>query len=342
MSKLFYRSDIPEAARLLHAGELVAFPTETVFGLGALANDDQAIQRVFQVKGRPSDNPLIVHVDSIQRVEQLASEISPIAKQLMQTFWPGPLTIIFPVKPGIVSNLVSGLPTVGIRMPDQPLTLELIRQVDFPLVGPSANLSGKPSPTQYTHVLDDFGDKIAGVIVPDTPLAPIGVESTVVALDTESIYILRPGAITAEMLQQATGAKVVEKTAKEQLAQEHIASPGVKYKHYSPKQPVYIIPPDATVEQWQAWILSANHVGVLATQETIEALKLHMPDSPILYETLGTMDTVSQHLYRGLRALDQSEAQIIFVQSFEDNDQTHAYLNRLNRAGQPIESLKLN
>lgn len=340
MSKLFYRSDIPEAAQLLRAGELVAFPTETVFGLGALANDDQAIQRVFQVKGRPGDNPLIVHVDSIQRVGELASEISPIAKQLMQTFWPGPLTIIFPVKPGIISNLVSGLPTVGIRMPDQTLTLELIRQVDFPLVGPSANLSGKPSPTQYAHVLDDFGDQIAGVIVPDTPLAPIGVESTVVALEAETIYILRPGAITAEMLHQATGAKVIEKTAKEQLSEERIASPGVKYKHYSPKQPVYIIPPDATLEQWEEWISSTSHVGVLATQKTIEALKLRMAKLSIIYETLGTMDTVSQYLYRGLRALDQSDAKIIFVESFEDDERTHAYLNRLNRAGQPAETLK--
>ena len=240
LTKKFRLGELDEAAALLRRGELVAFPTETVYGLGAIATKEQAVAKVFQAKGRPSDNPLIVHVKDAQQVFDYAAEVPELAKELMERFWPGPLTIILPVKPGVFpANVNNGQETVAFRMPNQHSALRLIDLVGVPLVGPSANLSGKPSPTSVDHVMQDFDGVIAGVVAGDTDQAQIGVESTVVRPMSDRLIILRPGAITQSMLKQVCP-KVQEFSVAEQLAAPQLQSPGVKYRHYSPKQAVFL------------------------------------------------------------------------------------------------------
>ena len=240
LTKKFRLGELDEAAALLRRGELVAFPTETVYGLGAIATKEQAVAKVFQAKGRPSDNPLIVHVKDAQQVFDYAAEVPKLAKDLMERFWPGPLTIILPVKPGVFpANVNNDQETVAFRMPNQHSALRLIDLVGAPLVGPSANLSGKPSPTSVDHVMQDFDGVIAGVVAGDTDQAQIGVESTVVRPMSDRLIILRPGAITQSMLKQVCP-KVQEFSVAEQLAAPQLQSPGVKYRHYSPKQEVYL------------------------------------------------------------------------------------------------------
>lgn len=334
-TKVYGREDLREAAEVLKHGELVAFPTETVFGLGAIANNNQAVQQVFKTKGRPSDNPLIVHVHSIESVNEYVSEVNDVALKLMETFWPGPLTIIFPIKEGIFAKSVTpNQQTVGLRMPKQLETLLLIEMVGFPLVGPSANLSGKPSPTSVEHVIHDFGGKIAGVVDNYTEFTQVGVESTVVWPTKDRIEILRPGAITRTMLQEATGIEVVEKTSEEQLNGAAIASPGVKYTHYSPSQPVYMVDAQASIDKWKSLLKQAEgKIGILAQEDIIQVLKAE--GIKFNYYSLGEKEEIeqaTQRLFAGLRHLDKSDSVEIYAQSFIESEETHAYLNRLSKA----------
>lgn len=223
--------DIREAAEALKRGGVVAFPTETVYGLGASVFLEHAIEKIFRVKGRPQDNPLIVHIAHLDQLSLIVEELPPIFSLLAKNFFPGPLTLLLPKKecvPGIVS---AHLPTIGVRMPAHPLALQLIDAVGVPLVAPSANLSGKPSSTTAQHVLEDFGDAIEGVV--DGGACHFGIESTVLAL-LPTLQILRPGAITQEQLEKVVGHSVP-------YADEHTErplSPGMKYRHYSPRAKV--------------------------------------------------------------------------------------------------------
>lgn len=329
--RIYTMETIEQASACLLCGELVAFPTETVFGLGAVAYNEVAVNRVFQAKGRPSDNPLIVHVASIAQVHSLVDSISETALQLMQTFWPGPLTIIFPAKKDVFpSNVTAGKATVAIRMPNQPETLELIEAVGAPLVGPSANVSGRPSPTQVAHVVEDLRGKIAGVLEPKTNPSAIGVESTVVYPKEDGIYVLRPGAITVTMLKQL-GYKVYELSPQEQLVHHELLSPGVKYRHYSPQQPVYLMTSSCSLTDWQMQVAQLNgKVGILALNDICNAMQqcVHMTYS------LGTnIEEATRNLYSGLRALEQSEVDVILAQGFDmKSEGSHAYMNRLTKA----------
>lgn len=196
---------ISEAAALLRSGETVAFPTETVYGLGADARNTTAVEAVFAAKGRPSDNPLIVHIARREDLERLVTEVHPVASALIDAFWPGPLTLVLPVRPGVLSPLVTaGLDTVGVRMPDHPVALALLRAADCPVAAPSANRSGRPSPTLASHVLEDLAGYIGGVL--DGGAAGVGLESTVVQVQPDgTAAVLRPGGITAEQLAAVTG-----------------------------------------------------------------------------------------------------------------------------------------
>lgn len=337
-TKVYYPNQLKDAAEQLKAGQLVAFPTETVFGLGAMANNDQAIAKVFEVKGRPADNPLIVHVSSIDSVKNYVTEIHPWAQKLMEAFWPGPLTIIFPTNEHLISPLATThQPSVGLRMPNQIETLLLIDMVGFPLVGPSANLSTKPSPTQVEHVLHDFSGKIAGVVANRQPLTEIGVESTVVYPTDDQITILRPGYITADMIQEYVDVPVVEKTAQEQLSGEKVMSPGVKYKHYAPKQPVYLVPASADLADWQLLIDQLpSAIGLLADQSLCDRLK----DQVAVTYSLGAPGdilTATRNLYAGLRYFDQRPVEAIIAQGLDStNPQARAYMNRLSKASQHV------
>lgn len=332
-TQVFDYQNLKDAAMLLKAGELVAFPTETVFGLGAIANNETAVSKVFEAKGRPSDNPLIVHVSQISQVHDTVAEVNELSERLMNEFWPGPLTIIFPLKEDVYAPSVTpGKKTVAMRMPRQLETLLLIDMVGFPLVGPSANLSGKPSPTSAEHVLHDFDGKIAGVVKSQTSIAEIGVESTVVLAEEDRIVILRPGAVTRKMLEKM--APVTEMTANQQLANKEIQSPGVKYLHYSPKQPVYLLPHDYSKQDWLMEMDKHNvDIGILADDELLAFCQQNKNfySSYSLGEH-SDIASATRQLYAGLRFLEQSNCEIIFAQGFSDGDDSHAYMNRLTKA----------
>ena len=322
LTKKFRLGELDEAAALLRRGELVAFPTETVYGLGAIATKEQAVAKVFQAKGRPSDNPLIVHVKDAQQVFDYAAEVPKLAKDLMERFWPGPLTIILPVKAGVFpANVNNGQETIAFRMPNQHSALRLIDLVGAPLVGPSANLSGKPSPTSVDHVMQDFDGVIASVVAGDTDQAQIGVESTVVRPMSDRLIILRPGAITQSMLKQVCP-KVQEFSVAEQLAAPQLQSPGVKYCHYSPKQEVYLFESTEDRARLRAKLVAkGGKVGLLADDSIIQALG-HPNDA----------DSATRQLYAGLRALEASDCDWILAQAVLESEKYHAYMNRLNKA----------
>lgn len=334
LTQKFRLGELDEAAALLRRGELVAFPTETVYGLGAIATKEQAVAKVFQAKGRPSDNPLIVHVKDAQQVLDYAAEVPKLAKDLMERFWPGPLTIILPVKAGVFpANVNNGQETVAFRMPNQHSALRLIDLVGAPLVGPSANLSGKPSPTSVDHVMQDFDGVIAGVVAGDTDQAQIGVESTVVRPMSDRLIILRPGAITQSMLKQVCP-KVQEFSVAEQLAAPQLQSPGVKYRHYSPKQAVFLFESSEGLANLHAKLVAkGGRVGLLADESIIQALGQQSP--VVATYSLGQpndADSATRQLYAGLRALEASDCDWILAQAVLESEKYHAYMNRLNKA----------
>ncbi|SEK44773.1 translation factor SUA5 [Carnobacterium iners] len=330
-TKLFQLTEIKEAAGLLKAGELISFPTETVYGLGANAMDEAAVKKVYAAKGRPSDNPLIVHVASVEEVEKYVGEISKQAKDLMAKFWPGPLTLIFNVKTGVFSETVTGgLASVALRMPDNAATLALIKYAGVPLVGPSANTSGKPSPTMAAHVYHDLHGKIAGIL--DGGATGLGLESTVLDMtNPEEPTILRPGAITKEELEL-----VVEKVYLDQhlvSKDERPKAPGMKYTHYAPNEPVVIV--DGTEEQWRKAIMYyknlGEQVGLLANENRVNQYKKEVTE----VFSLGNKDNTTQAakaLYAGLRFFEKTAVTLILAEAYDSKGIGGAYMNRLEKA----------
>lgn len=235
-TKIFGKEGISEAAEILKQGGLVAFPTETVYGLGGNGLDKEAAKKIYAAKGRPSDNPLILHVSSIEEVYPLVKALPEKAKKLMEAFWPGPLTLVLPKSDIVPKESTGGLETVALRSPENALTLALIRACGFPIAGPSANLSGRPSPTEAAHVLEDLGGRIEGIL--EDGAVGIGVESTIVDLSEDSPTLLRPGAITIDDLEEVLGEKVaIDPTLLGKSMTEGFIpkAPGMKYRHYAPK-----------------------------------------------------------------------------------------------------------
>lgn len=235
-TKIFGKEGISEAAEILKGGGLVAFPTETVYGLGGNGLDKEAAKKIYAAKGRPSDNPLILHVSSIEEVYPLVKALPEKAKKLMEAFWPGPLTLVLLKSDIVPEESTGGLETVALRSPENALTLELIRACGFPIAGPSANLSGRPSPTEASHVFEDLGGRIEGIL--EDGAVGIGVESTIVDLSENCPTLLRPGAITIEDLEEVLGEKVaIDPTLLGKSMAEGFTpkAPGMKYRHYAPK-----------------------------------------------------------------------------------------------------------
>ena len=337
-TKIFNKTDLTEAARLLREGEIVAFPTETVYGLGANAQIADAVQSVFTVKGRPSDNPLIVHVESFEQVKDYVEVFHPLTQEIVDAFWPGPLTLIFTIKPGALPSLVSaGLPTVSFRMPNHPLTLELIKEARVPLVGPSANTSGRPSPTNSQHVYHDLQGKITGIL--EGGATAIGVESTVLDLSdsTKPPMILRPGAVTKEALETILGIEIL---VDPHLAHEAQApkSPGMKYKHYAPKTPALMVNPD----EWEAVmalvIAKEIRLGLLASPQMIARYQASA-QATYSYEGEG-VEAAAKGLFAGLRALDEAAIDVILVPTFPEEGLGVAYMNRLKKATNQLNFLE--
>ncbi|EAG9427939.1 threonylcarbamoyl-AMP synthase [Listeria monocytogenes] len=318
-----------EAAELLQNGECVAFPTETVYGLGADATNQAAIQKIYAAKGRPSDNPLIVHIARPDQMNSFVSSYPPKAIQLMEKFWPGPLTVILPLKKdSLAANVSAGLSTVGVRMPEHPVSLALINAANVPVAAPSANRSGKPSPTTADHVIEDLDGKIAGII--DGGPTGVGLESTVIDCSSEMPIILRPGGITKEQIEQVIGP--VDISTNNTNETEKPKAPGMKYTHYAPKAPVYLI--EGSTPFWQKEInkveATNKKLGILATKELIDQL-----DTSAVVETTGSikaMDEIATSLYKGLRAFDHADVDIIFAEVYPETELGAAIMNRLEKA----------
>lgn len=232
----FNKDDIPLAAELLRQGEIVAFPTETVYGLGASIFQPQAIKKIFSAKGRPQDNPLIAHVSDLSQIEQIAQEIPELFYRLQEAFFPGPLTCVLKKSSKVPAEVSAGLSSIALRMPSHPIARQLIECLGEPIVAPSANISGRPSATCPDHVLNDFYGKIAAVI--DGGKTPLGLESTVVSLLGERPVLLRPGMISAAAIEAVIGQPLERPLANSPI--DSPASPGMKYRHYAPKTPIHL------------------------------------------------------------------------------------------------------
>lgn len=326
-TEILKSTQIQEAADFLAQGQLIAFPTETVYGLGADATRPDVVKDVYAAKGRPSDNPLIVHVSSPEMVWEYAdNSYKPLAEKLMNAFWPGPLTIIMPIQPGKLSKAVTGgLTTAAFRMPNNKATLNLIKTFGKPIVGPSANTSGKPSPTLAKHVYHDLHDKIAAIL--DDGPTKIGVESTVIDLSADVPTILRPGMIDSDDL-----LKVIDNVNSNHhkvSAGEVPKAPGMKYKHYAPKAQVIIVDDVNDFKQAIAEYGAKNvPMGVMATDEILQ----EVPENVSTYSLGKDVISASRNLFAGLRQLDSQNVQYILAQGFSDEGHGAAYSNRLNKS----------
>ena len=265
--------ELKEAAGILRSGGLVAFPTETVYGLGGNALDEDAARKIYAAKGRPSDNPLIAHVSCVEEVAPLVKEIPEAGRKLMEAFWPGPLTMIFPKSEKVPYGTTGGLDTVAVRFPNHPVARAIIRAAGLPIAAPSANSSGKPSPTRASHVEYDLNGKIDMIV--DGGAAEWGLESTIVDVSDEIPMILRPGAVTKEMIEAVVGQVEIDPAILHKpTADFKPKAPGMKYTHYSPKAEVFLVKGEQTAVAERINALAAaeraagKKVGVMATEET--------------------------------------------------------------------------
>jgi len=312
------------AAGLLARGEIVGMPTETVYGLAADAENPRAVEKIFAAKGRPQDNPLIVHIADIERLEEYAHSIPAIAYRLAEKFWPGPLTMVLPKKEIIPDVTSAGLNTVGIRMPCHEAARSLIRLSGKALAAPSANISGSPSPTEAAHVMADMQGRIPAVV--DGGSCPVGVESTVISFEGASVRILRPGFVSAEELSE--WAEVIcDRHITEAAADgEKVLSPGMKYKHYSPKANVTIV--DGSEEQYLEFVSRHGGNGVCAMIFGSEADKCMIP-----YIAYGdTSEEQAANLFAVLRRLDEISAEQVYARMPSPQGVGLAVYNRLLRA----------
>jgi L-threonylcarbamoyladenylate synthase len=323
------------AANMIREGGLVAFPTETVYGLGADALNAKAVLALFTAKERPLDNPPIVHVENIKDVYTLAEQVPPKANKLMKEFWPGPLTLVFKRSKTVPDVTVAGLDTIALRMPQHAVALALIKESKRPIAAPSANLAGKPSPTSAEHVFADLNGRINAIL--DGGPTRIGVESTVLDLSAEPAMVLRPGGTSLEALKNVLGNVKLHPfvVAEKELAVENARSPGMKHRHYAPKASVILVegavsPVMATVKSLiGSYWLEDKRVGVLATAETAWAYEADVVKS------LGSrrnVDGMAVNLFRLLREFDEENVDVIIAESVPTEGLGLAVMNRLRKA----------
>nr|WP_295973198.1 L-threonylcarbamoyladenylate synthase [uncultured Bacillus sp.] len=319
---------IKQAADLLTKNEVVAFPTETVYGLGGNAKSDTAIGKIFAAKGRPSDNPLIIHIAERKQLDEFAAAVPEKAEKLMDHFWPGPLTVILPYKKGSLSDAATaGLNTVGIRMPDHPIALAIIRKSGLPIAAPSANKSGRPSPTSALHVKEDLAGKIAGIV--DGGITGVGVESTVIDCTADVPVILRPGGITKEQIESVIGKVSVDPALTD--ASEKPKSPGMKYRHYAPDAPFCLV--DGSREALQELVNEGRKkglkVGVLTTKENET---YYDADYIFACGERAHLETVASSIYEALRCFNKAGVDMIYSEMFSNQGVGQAIMNRLLKA----------
>jgi len=313
---------IEEAGRALREGLLVAFPTETVYGLGAHALSPEAVARIYAAKGRPPDNPIIVHIGRPEEVAVVAREVPPPARALMARFWPGPLTLVLPRSPRVPDVTTAGLDTVAVRMPSHPVALALIRAAGVPVAAPSANRSGSPSPTRAQHVLDDLGPQV-DVVVDGGP-CPVGVESTVLDVTGEEPVILRPGGVTREELEEALGRPV-----RLGRGQELARSPGTRHRHYAPKAQVVVVDREEMAATVRRLAREGRRVGVIATGP------LDVPAGTPLRLMSRGLRQYARDLFHALRELDALGCEVIVAEAVPERGLGLAIMDRLRRAAAP-------
>lgn len=327
MKTFLFKADdehLEQAAVLLKSGEVAAIPTETVYGLAANALDVAAVRKIFAAKGRPQDNPLILHICGLSMLYDIARSVPKTAEALAERFWPGPLTMIFPRKSHIPSETCGGLSTVGVRMPRHAFTLKLIERCGFPLAAPSANTSGLPSPTAAVHVLKDMNGKIPMIL--DGGECACGLESTVICFEEDRIRILRPGAVTAEELAAFADVMVDGGVLSAVGSGERVLSPGMKYKHYSPNAQVYIV--EANTERFSAFLAqkAGERPGVLCSEE------IPLPGGCVRLPYGNTSEERAANLFASLRKADELGCTAVYVEKPSDAGIGLAVYNRLLRA----------
>ncbi|MDI6737915.1 MAG: L-threonylcarbamoyladenylate synthase [Nanoarchaeota archaeon] len=315
---------VKQAAVIIKEGGLVAFPTETVYGLGADALNPKAVAKIFEAKGRPADNPLIAHIADKKDVYRLAKEVPKEAELLMKEFWPGPLTIILK-KSNLVPDIVTaGLDTVAIRMPSHKVALALIKEAKTPIAAPSANLSGKPSPTDAGHVIEDMKGRVDVII--DSGKTDIGVESTVIDMTVKPPLVLRPGGLPKEELEE-----FLKNIGKEEKSDKPKA-PGMKYRHYAPNADVIVVEGNKekvmkkTKELIEEYKLKGKKVGVMA------AIKEHGYEADVVKFIGSTEKEVAKKLFRALRDFDKEDIHVIIAEGIEEKGIGEAVMNRLRKA----------
>jgi L-threonylcarbamoyladenylate synthase len=327
-TKRLTQRDIPQAAEILRSGGLVGIPTETVYGLGANGLDAQAVARIFQAKGRPQDNPLILHIPTADWLERYCKNIPDTAYLLAERFWPGPMTMILEHRDLVPDVVTAGLPTVGMRCPAHPLCRAIIQAADVPVAAPSGNTSGRPSPTTAAHMLEDMDGKIDAIV--DGGPCAVGVESTIIDLTCTPPRLLRPGGITLEQLRQALGEVAVDEAVTRLMgAGEQPRAPGMKYRHYAPKAPVTVV--TGAPKRSAAYIAAhaAPGDGVICFNEYVPLFE----SGPVM--DLGPArdkEEQARRIFDALRAFDHTDVPAIWAQCPDQRGIGLAITNRLNKA----------
>ena len=318
-------SVLDEAAECLFRGGLVAFPTETVYGLGANAFDEAAVSNIFVAKGRPQDNPLIVHISDKEMLKRVVSCVPEEAEKLMKAFWPGPLTIILKKSETIPVSVTAGLDTVGVRMPSHPVARVLIEKSGVPVAAPSANVSGRPSTTRASHVIEDLTGRVDYII--DGGASEVGLESTVLDMTGDVPQILRPGGVSLEELQAVLGEVIYDPALKD--SREVPKSPGMKYRHYAPKGQLYLVEPNHEAilkEKLTECRKMGKKTGVLCC-----SVKAYAAD--VVIDCGETAEVYAGNLFDALRKMDEQDAEVIFAELLSDSGGiVPALMNRMLKA----------
>ena len=320
--------DIRTAAAILRAGGLVGIPTETVYGLGANGLSSAAVGKIFAAKGRPQDNPLILHVPDASWLARYCREVPDSAYTLAERFWPGPLTMILPRKDVVPDAVTAGLDTVGIRCPNHPVTLAIIRAADVPVAAPSGNTSGRPSPTCAAHMVEDMAGKIDAIV--DGGPCGVGVESTIIDLTCTPPRLLRPGGLPLEALEEVLGEVAVDAALLRPLGEgEKPKAPGMKYRHYAPKAPVTVVlgEPSATADYITAHL--GEHTGVICFDEWAGRFEGHVVEN---IGSAARKDEQARRVFDALRAFDHTDVTEIYAQCPHEDGLGLAVANRLKKA----------
>jgi len=324
-------ADLQLAAEVLQAGGLVAFPTETVYGLGAHARDAAAVARLFRVKGRPADNPVIVHLAGLDALGQVAAQVTPLARSLAAQFWPGPLTLVLPARGDVPAVVTGAAPTVGVRVPDHPVALGLLAAADLPVAAPSANRSGRPSPTTAAHVTAEFGADVEVVV--DGGACRLGLESTVVDARGRVPVVLREGTVTREDLGLGLrGVPAGRSSAAPGAGTSTAASPGTRYRHYAPRCPVELVAPGQGGIRAAIRARAGEHVGLVAAAPADAVEAVAVGGRVTVLATFHDAVELGRRLYDALRRGEQAGVDVIVVESVPEAGVGRAVMDRLRRA----------